>query len=355
MIAASIESPLSKGAPGISPFNVVKCGSQPASWAAYGRFIFFSISNRCSHNIQSIGLSLRFSRRTFLKQSLSIGFAFRDRSPQDRSLWEAAEQALRIISAREPLDHLNVFIEGELPSSTPDQPETRTILGGAYIAQAVSHDAAEVLELAPTFDQFLMQLGRHLRRDVRRRRANALKAGLRFEISRNPYAIKRTECYQLGRICRPSSFSRRSIDRWDLHAQSQPGFFHCALRSPTGKLLSYIAAFTEGDSVVMMYQLNDKNFPDLALNMALRGFLIERCIEFGLRRIIFPMGIAGHLRHAATVSPVTEVVFVRRSLSSVVKAIVLGWRRPQTLRGRLVKTREFFTWALTGKPAGMAL
>lgn len=354
MIAASIESPLTKSAPGISQFNVVKCSSQPGSWAAYGRFIFFSISNRCSHNIQSIGCRLRFSRRTFLKKDISIGFAFRDRSPQDHSLWEAAEQALHSISAQEPLDQLNVFVEGTLPSHSLEQAETRTISGGAYIAQAVSYDAAEVLELSPTFDQFLMQLGRHLRRDVRRRRANAVNAGLRFEITRDPQAILQEERYQLGKICRPRAFSRKAIDRWDLHAQSQPGFFHCALRSASGKLLSYIAAFAEGDSVVMLYQLNDKNFPDLALNMALRGFLIEHCIGLGVRRIIFPMGIAGHLRHAASVSPVTEVVFVRRSWPSVVKAIALGLRRPQTLCGRLVKSPAFFAWALTGKPAGTA-
>lgn len=352
MIAAFIEGSLARRAHPASQFNVVKCGSQPGSWAAYGRFIFFTISNRCSHSIQSIGRNLCFSRRTFLRKDLSVGFAFRNRSAQDLSIWESAEQTLRSISTQNPLDHLNVFIEGSLPAVDLEQPVTRTILGGTYIAQAVSCDTAEILDLAPTFDQFLAQLGRHLRRDVRRRRANALDAGLKFEISSDPGVITRAECYKLGRVCRPRAFSRKAIKRWDAHAQSQPGFFHCALRSASGRLLSYIAAFTEGDSVVMMYQLNDKNFPDLALNMALRGFLIERCIEFGIRRIIFPMGIAGHLHHAASINQVTEVVFVRRSVLSVVKALILGWRRPQTLSGRLVKTPGFLTWALTGKPAG---
>jgi hypothetical protein len=349
MIAAPLERSLPQTAAQVSPFKVVESGCLPQAWAAYGRFIFFSVSMRRSHCIQTVGRGLHYFRREFLKQDASICMAFQDRDPLDATPWDAAERALRSISAQGPLDHLNVFVEGPCGSELPTHPTLRSLFEGAYIAQSASCETHDVLELAPTYEEFLARLGRHLRRDLRRRRTNALKAGLTFEISRHPHSITRQECYKLGKLSRPCAFSRDTIDAWDSYAQSQPGFFHCALRDSSGKLLSYCTAFAEGDSVVMVYQLNDKNYPDLALTMSLRGFLIEHCIESGLQRLVLPMGISGHLRHAATVQQVTQVLFVRRSPSSIAKAFLIALFRPFSPQARLFKTRGFLAWALTGR------
>lgn len=355
MIAACLERSLSQSATPTSQFEVLDSSRHPDAWAAYGRFIFFAISMRCAQRVQAIGRTLHFFRRSFLKKDTALVFAFRDRCPRDESHWATAEQALRTISTQCPVDHLNVFVAGTLPPQKTAHAETRVVLDGEFMACSFSYNTNDLLELAPTFDEFLMTLGRSNRRDMRRRRANALKAGLQFEISRDPSSISREECYRLGRFSRPCAFSRETIDAWDALAQSQPGFFHCALRDASGRLLSYCSAFAEADSAILMYQLNDKNFPDLALTMSLRGFMIEHCIEYGLRRMVLPMGISGHLNHAAGTNPVSEVLFVRRSLNSLAKAIVMRIFRPDSPQARMVRAPGFVQWALTGQNADSIL
>lgn len=305
---------------------------------------------RCSLRVRNMDGEISYFRRTLWGRDLSIGYAFSDAAVPDGAPLQTAERTLSTLAEQKPLDHLHVLVAGGEPQG--DDAKSSVVCDGRYLAYAVTHSTHEVLELAEGYDEFLMTLGRHLRRDVRRRRTNAEKAGLVFELSQDTGSIGREERYALGKLSRPLAFSRETIDEWDRFGWSQPGFFHCSLRDATGKLLSYCAAFAKGDSVVMLYQLNDKNFPDLALTMSLRGYLIERCIEWKIRRLVLPMGISGHLQHAASTLAVTEVLFVMRSFRSLAKALLVGCFRPSSQQAAVVRRRGFLRWALTGARTG---
>lgn len=223
------------------------------------------------------------------------------------------------------------------------------MLDGRYLGIAIPYETHEILEIPPTFEEFLKNLGPNNRRHMKGRQCRALKAGLKFTFTADAGAVDREERYQLGLQSRPCEYSKETIDAWDAYAQNQPGFFHCMLRDANGKLLSYSPAFSEQDSAVMMYQLNDANYPDLGLTMTLRGFMIQHLAESGIRRLVLPMGISGHLQHAATTNTVTQVLFVRRSLPSVAKALLLGYRTPDSSQATMVGTPGFAAHFLTGR------
>ncbi len=314
----------------------------PDAWAAYGRFVFESVSQHCSDKVETVtpGL-LRFRRLTF-HRDLSLVYAFQEAISPDDSAWHISNRALDRLIERESVDHLSVFVAGHEPATACNHPALCNACNGAFVGIANTYLTNEILEFPSTFDEFLMSLGPNNRRHMRGRRNKAERVGLKFEASSDPALVSKDERYRLGVDSRPSPYLPEAIDSWDAYASRQPGFFHCCIRDRGGALLSYSAAIAEADSAVMMYQLNDKSFPDLGLTMMLRGYLIEHCIEkLHLQRIVLPKGISGHLRFAATTNPVTEVFFVRRSLPSFAKAIAMRFARPDSPQAGIVRTPGF--------------
>jgi len=315
----------------------------PDGWVAYGRFIFEAVSQSRSHLVESVAPGLLSFRRLVYRYDPSFVYAFQEASHPDDSVWHTAQSALDRLVDRESVDHLCVFVAGHDPAPAPGSPILSSARGKEFLAIAKTCYTNETIEVPATFDEFLINLGPNNRRHMRGRRKKAEQAGLRFEISSERDLISPGERYRLGANSRPSSYQPTVLNSWDTFAQRHPGFLNCCLRDPEGKLISYCSVIAEGDSAIMMYQLNDKTRPDLGLTMMLRGFLIESLIEqFHASRIVLPMGISGHLKYAATTNSHTEVFFVRRSLPSYAKAIAMRLTRPDSHQASIVCAPGFF-------------
>jgi hypothetical protein len=307
----------------------VVCNRHPDSWAAYGRFIFHSVSTRCSRQVETIDEGLRLFRRPVWRHDPAVVCAFRDCASRGDSIWTTAEQTLTQLAERSHVDHLNVYVAGTVPDEDQGDFALHPVLDGKYVGMAIPYQTRDILEFPSTFEEFLKSLGPNNRRHMKARRSKAQKAGIQFVLRRHPVTTF-AERSELGQRSRPKPYGPKKLDLWDAYAQAQPGFFQCALRGPQGAALSCCTGFVEGDTALMMYQLNDNSYPELGLTMTLRGFLIEHCISAGLRRIVLPMGISGHLEHAATTNPIAQVLFVKSSLTSVAKAVLMRRFAPES-------------------------
>lgn len=266
---------------------------------------------------------LRHFRCRALNLDTSLLFAYQDCRSRFDSAWSTALQALRTLSGRERVDHLNVYVAGDVQPADASVQTLHTVLDGEYLGLAFPYPTQDIIEFPEGFEDFLRSLGHSNRRHLKARQKKALDAGLSFELNHNYESVSRTERYDLGLRSNPVPYPKQVLDAWDGYALAQPGFFQCNFRDVNGQLLSYCTGFFDLDTAVMMYQLNDVSEVQLGLSMALRGCLIQHCASVGIKRLVLPMGIAGHLRHAASTNPIAQVLFVRRSLSAVVKALVV--------------------------------
>jgi hypothetical protein len=112
--------------------------------------------------------------------------------------------------------------------------------------------------------------------------------------------------------------------------------------------MGYCSGFLERDSAVVMYQFNHPDYPRLALSMTLRAFLIQHWAGTAIKRILFPLGINGHLTHATTTNPIAQVFLMRRSFSGVAKALLGAAVTPSSDAAKMVRTRGFLRRVVTG-------
>lgn len=267
--------------------------------------------------------TLRYFRRRVLHVDASLLYAYQDRQARSDCIWTTATRALRTLSSSERVDHLNVFVPGNLPPDEDSESRLRPVLGGEFVGLAFRYSTHDILEFPHSFEGFLRNLGHSNRRHLKARQKAALESGLRFQLNASYEAVSAAERYRLGARSSPSPYEKQVLDAWDGYALSQPGFFQCNMRIPGGELLSCSTGFFERDTAFMMYQLNDVQQWESGISMALRGCLIQHCAGMGLKRLVLPMGVGGHLSFAATTNPVAQVLFVRRSLVSAIKALLL--------------------------------
>jgi len=320
----------------------------PDSWAAYGRFIFAAVRTHCSQRVEAVDGNLRQFSRPIWHADASMLYAYQGCDSANEPVLTAATRTLRQISRQRRVDHLNVYVSGAVKAEDAAGRVLYTVLDDTYIAVVFPYLTNDILEFPPSFEAFLKTLGHSNRRHMKARMENAPKSGIHFDLNSEPSAVQVDELYKLGLQSRPTEYSKETIDSWNAYAMAQPGFFHCMLRSTEGELLSYCIGFVERDSAVMMYQLNHQEHPKLGLSMTLRGFLIRHLTGLGIRRLVLPMGVAGHLEHAATVNPVAQVLFVRRSLAAVAKALLLRFTTPDSHAALMVSTPGFVMRVIAG-------
>lgn len=320
----------------------VACFRHPDSWAAYGRFISAAVHKRQTGDVRVLEDGrLHYFRSRILNRDASLLFAYQDCRNRSESIWATALHALQLLVSREHVDHLNVYVAGDICPQDPSGRTLRTVLNGEFVGLAFPYPTEDILEFPDGFEGFLRSLGHSNRRHMKARQKKALESGLRFEINEDYGSVSRTERYSLGLRSSPVPYTRRVLDAWDTYAVAQAGFFQCSFRTSGKQMLSYCMGFIEQDTAVMMYQLNDVSQEQLGLSMALRACLIQHCATLGIKRLVLPMGIAGHLRHAASTNPVSQVHFVRRSLPSVAKALLLRIFVPTSCAAQMVATPGF--------------
>ncbi len=297
--------------------------------------------------------ALHHFRSRILNLDASLVFAFQDCRSRSDSVWSTALHALRTLSSREGIDHLNVYVAGDVHPEEAAGQAVRSVLNDEFMGLAFPYPTQDILEFAEGFEGFLRSLGHSNRRHLKARQKKALDSGLKFEFNDNYVSVAAVERYELGMLSSPMPYPKQVLDQWDGYALAKPGFFQCNFRDPSGKLLSYCTGFSEQDTAVMMYQLNDVSEVQLGLSMALRGCLIQHFAGLGIKRLVLPMGVAGHLKHAASTNPVSQVLFVRRSLPGVAKAMLLRMFVRRSCAAQMVATPGFYA-RLLGRGALLA-
>ena len=320
----------------------------PDCWAAYGRFLCAAIRGRCPELIAKCHDGLHYFRRRYRNVDASTVYAYQARDDRRTDIWTAASKALDTLTQEFNVDTLNLYIAGTLPAAPAGGDALRTVHGGRYLAIAIPYETRDILELGDSLDDFLRTLGHSNRRHLKARHKEAMESGMHFEISSDPGALGAEERFDLGLLSRPVPFPRERVNAYDTVARSKDGFFHASLRSPEGLLLSYCCGFLEADSSVILYQFNRKDQPKLSLTMTLRSFLIHHWAGTSVKRIVFPMGLAGHLTHAATTNPITQIFFMRRAPVAVAKALLMSLLVPASDASRMVRASGFLRHLLAG-------
>jgi hypothetical protein len=163
-------------------------------------------------------------------------------------------------------------------------------------------------------------------------RRQAANNGLTFTFEpfhREGAAERRT----LGRMNRPKPYPARQVDITDRFLAAQETSFHAQLRARTGDLLSCCAGFISDGSAIILYQLNDRNYPNASLSLTHRSFIIQHLIEHGIAEGLLPGGAAGLLEAACRLREGGEVLLIRRSTSALIKSGLIAAVRPTSRVG----------------------
>jgi hypothetical protein len=324
-------------------------GRDAGCWAAYGRFVFASVRTRCSHLVNPVNdRLLQFRRRTWGFDGAMV-YAYQQCDCEGAPIWTTAVKALKSIADTSRVDHLNLYLAGTVPPEDADGKSLHPVMNGRYIALAMPYETRDIINLPESFEEFLKGLGNSNRRHMKARHKEAVEGGLQFEISSDPRALGAEERYALGLNSRPTPYERDLVDAFDVYAMGQPRFYHASLRSASGELLSYTCGFLKADSAVMMYQFNHQDYPKLSLSMTMRAFLIKHWVGTEIKRILFPMGLGGHLAHAATTNPIAQIFFLRRSIPAVAKALLMRMMAPTSDAALMVGTKGFLRAVLLGR------
>ena len=320
----------------------VTVARDPDCWAAYGRFLFSAVRTRCSSLIHDAEQGLLYYRRCYCGMDAATVYAFQESCSLSHPLWTTALRALTRIDSTSRVDHLNLYVSGSVPPEDASGNNLHLVADRRYLALALPYETRDILNLPPTFEEFLQGLGHSNRRHLKARHKEALEAGLVFSYSSDPAALGAEERFPLGLASRPTPYPADLIQAFDAVAIAKTNFWHTTLRTPQGELLSYACGFVEGDTAVMLYQFNHQAYPKLSLSMTLRAFLIKHWVGTGIVRILFPMGIGGHLTHAATTNPIAQVFFLRRAALPLAKALFMRLVVPTSDAALMVSTPGFW-------------
>jgi len=320
----------------------------PNSWAAYGRFLFASVRTRSSQFIATSGEDLHFFRRRVRGVDAGVVYAFQECASPETDIWITAVKALETLAGHSRVDQLDVYLAGSVPQEYAGDCTLHSVLGGAYLGMAMPFDTRDILELHDSFEEFLQSLGHSNRRHMKARFKEAIESGLKLEMSTDPLAPGMEQRFALAQASRPVPYPREQVEALDRLTHAQPGFFHAALFSPERELMSYCSGFLERDTAIVMYQFNHIDFPKLALSMTLRAFLIHHWAGTGIKRILFPVGINGHLTHATTTNPIAQVFLMRRSLAGLAKVLLEAVFVPTSDAARMVRSKGFVRRVLAG-------
>ncbi len=195
------------------------------------------------------------------------------------------------------------------------------------------------LHLGTQYNEFLEGLGPRTRRNLRYYRRKAEEQGLRFvpDLTLADY-----ESAMMALATREDAHSLRERDARDRRFFAQFGRpLLAGLAAPDGRLVSVLAGVRAGDDHVhLLSQFNDESLPGQSLSLVLRGYVIERLIEQGIRQLHFVNGASAALgRFCDPVLMRTLAIDSRRSVLHPVKLMTAHLVRSRQRRGQRVPQR----------------
>ncbi len=192
----------------------------------------------------------------------------------------------------------------------------------AQIAQIVSQngllwgsqvrDMSTYLEVKPTFDQTLAQLGKHTRRNLRyyRRRAEA-ELGC-FLVPNVASCSKRKTFVDLGQVSTHPVEGKVMERRYD-DLRRIEGSFCVGMRARDGRWLSLMGGRRHHGWTEVDWQVNRAGLDRLSLGTAMRSYFLEHEVALGTERLYFEGGTPHTMRHSLLTEKAVDIIALRPS------------------------------------------
>jgi hypothetical protein len=183
----------------------------------------------------------------------------------------------------------------------------------------------DLLPLDRDPDALLMRLGAHARRNIRRSLKIAGKLNLSFDFRlRSRSLATESDILALAARNRPVRASVKNIAILeDIIAQRGNGF-ETRIRSGDGALISLCRGFIEGQTVYLVYQINDPQVAGINLSLLHKFKLIEDLSLRGLAEIIFVLGCSGPFGKLSKITALEELVTIRPTLRGLTMATIIA-------------------------------
>jgi len=191
-----------------------------------------------------------------------------------------------------------------------------------------------IVELEPSYEAFLDKLGKRTRRNFRYYRRRLEAEGHTYVEGIPPAEFERAAYKLLEKDV--VGADRDGIHRCLGMLATVKDPLYVGLRHQNGEWLSILGGWRERDYGVVFFQMNnDKDFPQSALCVALRGYLIEALISAKIPNLLFWGGVGPPLRRYCRILPATGVHLDLPTFGWRTSRRLIGWIThflPQHLR-----------------------
>ncbi len=189
------------------------------------------------------------------------------------------------------------------------------------------------IALPPNYDEFLAELGKHTRRNVRYYTRRADAAGLRFcpQITESEYDQAVLRLNRVVAFPHPLRHLQSDHRLLELHHASR-----FALRDAAGEIVAALCGFSNSGRFHLLTQSNDPHLASLSLSLVLRGFTIEYLIATGHTELQFMGGSSLSLgRFCPSMTYRSLFLDRRHGLTAVAKSLAghcVRWLDARNLR-----------------------
>jgi hypothetical protein len=276
--------------------------------------------------------------RTLAAGRCPVAYAFADRRAND-ALHTSIDAALRDFSpgSQPAIAKLYVAQPGQQPASAIRH--NMRIGGARYFVFGTGMEARDRIHVGGSFESFLGALGQHSRRNIRKARQHAAKAGIVHHMQVTQ-PVPSSGLQALVARNHPIFVDHATVDSIYRLLNDQPRGFHSILRLPCGETLSCCSGFIEGSTAFILFQMNHGDHLRHNPSLTNRAFLIEALIDRGVRDLVFINGCRGVLEHACQTEYGLRLWAIRVSPTTLVCAALLLL---QARRADIVpKLRNFF-------------
>ena len=203
---------------------------------------------------------------------------------------------------------------------------------GKMMARALSFDVWNDLWLGSDYEEFLASLGSQTRRNMRYYRRRAEAAGWIFESNVTFEAAMAAvdSIYPRQEVGK----TREEITVFQQQLAEIPGTFFSGIRNNKGEWISIIGGWEKGSNLFVILQLNDASYAKESVSVVLRGYVIEKAIEAGVRRMKFIGGCVGLLKKYCRLR-VSHLLIQRKSYPSQLFGLIFRRLYPSSKIGCL--------------------
>lgn len=237
-----------------------------------------------------------------------------------------------------------------IPSAGSERDAIQKILNSQPLdVHYASVDNHSVLELEPSYDAFLERLGKRTRRNFRYYRRRLEASGHTYVEAVPPAEFERAALKLIEKDVVGADHDGLHRALRMLARVKDP--IYAGIRHQNGEWLSILGGWREPGYGVVFFQMNnDRDYPQSALCVTLRAYLIEGMIAARVPELLFWGGVGPPLRRYCRILPSTGVHL---------DLPTFGWRISRRLIGWLAhllpaRMGSFAGWVAPGIPSRSA-